>query len=182
MMPGCRVRDCPRRFRQKQLEAFNLQAHFLPRRIVEGLKKRFDVLRLDIGHKGSFASEGAAVSNFERRAASSGGKTGSATMNSSPAARAARTPSSEAIAPPRAPRAPLMQIQRVPDRRGIGRRDALSEIDRVSGFRGRRRQDAQRANARLPNHQGSSAIHARSRQAPRSVARRRRPCRSARRP
>src|SRR5271156_5341245 len=114
MMPGCRVRDCSRRFRQKQLEAFNLQAHFLPRRVVEGLKKRFDVLRLDIGHKGSFASEGPAVSNFERRAASSGGKTGSAMMNSSPAARAARTPSSDAIAPPRAPRAPLMSFGAAP--------------------------------------------------------------------
>ena len=40
----------PGRLRQKQFEAFDLQAHFLPGRIVEGLEKRFDVLRLDVGH------------------------------------------------------------------------------------------------------------------------------------
>src|SRR5260370_4761515 len=79
----------------------------MPIRIVESLEKRFQVLGLDVGHGRSFAPEGAADSDFERRAASRGGKTGSATMNSSPAARAARTPSSELMTPPRAPRAPF---------------------------------------------------------------------------
>ena len=144
MMLGGRVRDCARCFRQKQLQPFDLQAHFLPRRIVEDFEKRFDVLRLDVGHGRSFASEGAAVSDFERSAASRGGRTGSATMNSSPAARAARTPSSEAIAPPRAPRAPLMRLSASPIVAGSAAAMFSAEIDCASGFRGRRRQDAQR--------------------------------------
>src|SRR5260370_18062003 len=86
----------------------------MPVRMVESLEKGFQVLGLDVGHGRSFAPEGAADSDFERRAASRGGKTGSATMNSSPAARAARTPSSELMTPPRAPRAPFKPFSASP--------------------------------------------------------------------
>src|SRR5260370_4537981 len=86
----------------------------MPVRMVESLEKGFQVLGLDVGHGRLFAREGAADPDFERRAASRGGKTGSARMNSSPAARAARTPSSELMTPPRAPRAPFKPFSASP--------------------------------------------------------------------
>ena len=73
---------------------------------------------LTVGH--AFFNLGGAASAAKRTAASRGGKTGSATMNSRPACSAARTPSSEAMAPPRAPARALDARERDADLFGIG--------------------------------------------------------------
>src|SRR5262245_31159740 len=89
----------PRRLGDEQLQSVNLHLELAPRRRLEGFQQRFDILRFDVAHLPSIPLICAATI-VARAAASKGGRTGSATINSRPAFSAAWTPWSDAMTPP----------------------------------------------------------------------------------